>query len=180
MNQHASPETSEADLIEAARQGDGDAFAELFHRHKGYVLRLASRFGVEGDETWDLLQDAFVVFFKKLPSFERRAKLSTYLYPTVKFLALKRKSRFFRRHRTGADEALVRMPAKESLSASLRRVAETVSALPEGQREVVLLRFVDGFSLNEIAVALAIPQGTVKSRLHNAILLLRKNAEEEK
>ena len=48
-----------------------------------------------------------------------------------------------------------------------------VSSLPEGQREVLLMRFVDGMQLDEIAVALAIPLGTVKSRLHNAIQTLR-------
>ena len=45
--------------------------------------------------------------------------------------------------------------------------------LPEAQREVLLMRFVDGLTLAEIAEALAIPLGTVKSRLHNALRALR-------
>jgi RNA polymerase sigma-70 factor (ECF subfamily) len=50
-----------------------------------------------------------------------------------------------------------------------------VTALPEQQREVLMLRFVDGLALSEIAAALEIPLGTVKSRLHNALETLEKN-----
>jgi RNA polymerase sigma-70 factor, ECF subfamily len=52
-------------------------------------------------------------------------------------------------------------------------LAQIVRRLPEGQQEVVLLRFVDDLSLEEIAQALEIPLGTVKSRLHHAISTLR-------
>ena len=48
-----------------------------------------------------------------------------------------------------------------------------LSALPETHREVLLMRFVDGMSLAEVAAALSIPEGTVKSRIHNAIATLR-------
>ena len=48
-----------------------------------------------------------------------------------------------------------------------------LQGLPETHREVLLLRFVDGFSLEEVSEALAIPLGTVKSRMHNAIAALR-------
>ena len=51
-----------------------------------------------------------------------------------------------------------------------------MAGLPEGQREVLLMRFVDGMSLQEIADALDIPEGTVKSRIHNAIATLRTDA----
>jgi RNA polymerase sigma-70 factor, ECF subfamily len=50
-----------------------------------------------------------------------------------------------------------------------------IHSLPEPQREVLMLRFVDGLALNEIARALEIPLGTVKSRLHNALETLEKN-----
>jgi RNA polymerase sigma-70 factor (ECF subfamily) len=50
-----------------------------------------------------------------------------------------------------------------------------LSNLPESHREVILLRFVDDFSLEEIASALEIPLGTVKSRLHHAIAALRED-----
>jgi RNA polymerase sigma-70 factor (ECF subfamily) len=54
-------------------------------------------------------------------------------------------------------------------------LAAVVSGLPETHREVVLMRFVDGLTLEEIGQALDIPLGTVKSRLHNALAALRKD-----
>jgi RNA polymerase sigma-70 factor (ECF subfamily) len=54
-------------------------------------------------------------------------------------------------------------------------LAGVLAQLPEPQREVLLLRFVDGFSLEEIAGALHVPPGTVKSRLHHALAALRRD-----
>ena len=53
--------------------------------------------------------------------------------------------------------------------------AKVLAGLPEAHREVLLMRFVDGMSLAEIAEALSVPDGTVKSRLHNAAAALRKD-----
>ena len=54
-------------------------------------------------------------------------------------------------------------------------LALALDGLPEEQREVLLLRFVDGLSLAEVAEAMDIPLGTVKSRLHNALTALRRD-----
>ena len=59
-------------------------------------------------------------------------------------------------------------------------LAEVVTTLPPAHQEVLLLRFVDGFSLNEIAEALEIPLGTVKSRLHHALDSLRQDGRTRK
>ena len=55
------------------------------------------------------------------------------------------------------------------------QLAGVLAGLPEAQREVLMLRFVDGLSLSEIAAALDVPLGTVKSRLHNALSALRQD-----
>ena len=54
-------------------------------------------------------------------------------------------------------------------------LAAVLAALPPGQREALLMRFVDGMTLTEIAAALRIPCGTVKSRMHNALQTLRQD-----
>jgi RNA polymerase sigma-70 factor (ECF subfamily) len=65
------------------------------------------------------------------------------------------------------------MPAPEPEDPPRQRLAEALSNLGDGQREVVLMRFVDDMKLAQIAEALDIPLGTVKSRLHNALKKLR-------
>ena len=56
-------------------------------------------------------------------------------------------------------------------------LAAAVSKLPDGQREVLLMRVVDEMSVTEIALALGVPEGTVKSRLHHAVGALRGSRE---
>ena len=164
---------SEAGRIEAARKGDQEACSELYRRHRDYVLRLAARFGVADAEAEDLLQEAFIIFFRKMPSFESRAKVSTWLYPTVRFLALKRRRGLLRWLPLGDRELTMSAPAREPLRDGVRNVVDMVAALPADQREILLLRFVDEMSLKEIAAALSRPLGTCKARRFYALEALR-------
>jgi RNA polymerase sigma-70 factor (ECF subfamily) len=102
--------------------------------------------------------------------------MTTFLYPVVKHLALAARRK---RLRMSGDEVALYSaadrPAAPDLGAARAELAGVVSGLPETHREVLLMRFVDAMSLEEIATALEIPVGTVKSRLHNAIAVLRKD-----
>jgi RNA polymerase sigma-70 factor (ECF subfamily) len=72
-------------------------------------------------------------------------------------------------------ESLNEIPAPPSATAETGDLQIVLAHLPEEQREVLLLRFVEGLSLNEIAEAMNIPLGTVKSRIHNALETLRQD-----
>jgi RNA polymerase sigma-70 factor (ECF subfamily) len=172
------PALDDADLVTQARRGDERAFEALYRRHRDFVVAVAGRFGALGDDGLDVLQETFLEFLRRLPTFELRAELRTYLYPVAKHLALKRKGREARFTPTDPqDPGFTSVPAEEPDAARRRRVAEMVSDLPDGQREVVTLRFADGLTLQEIAQALVIPLGTVKSRLFNALRALRAEQE---
>lgn len=125
--------------------------------------------------------------------FELTAKLTTFLYPVVKHeaMALRRKAQ---RMKLGADltdaagrdgerggggvfEELPARDAPADAGLSARRVAKAVAGLSSGQREVVLLRFIDGLSMEEISQVLSVPVGTVKSRLHLALKALADDKE---
>ncbi len=170
-----SAHRTDQQLIAAANSGDGGAFEELYYRYRDWVVRLAQRFTHDEDQALDVLQEVFIYFMKKFPGFELRCELKTFLYPAVRntAISMRRKS-----ERYVADpETMEQMPA---VSASGEGSASdvllgVVKALPEQQREVLLLRFVDGLALNEIATALEIPLGTVKSRLHNGLAFLEKD-----
>jgi RNA polymerase sigma-70 factor (ECF subfamily) len=162
-------------LVEAAARGDPQAFEALYRKHRDYVVSVASRFGATGQDALDVLQETFFYFFRKLPGFELRAQFRTFLYPAAKHLALKRTNRA--RSHVSLDEVserLANIPSPDTESGQRLRVAEIVAGLPHGQREVLELRFVDGFTLGEIADTLGVPLGTVKSRLHNALAALRE------
>ena len=109
------------------------------------------------------------IFYYHFPS-----AMMTFLYPVVKHLSLAARRK--RQRMTGDDAALESAAASESgpaAEAARAELSAVLACLPLTHREVLLLRFVDGFSLEEIATAMKIPLGTVKSRIHNALATLR-------
>ena len=155
---------------EAAR-----AFEALYRRHKDYVLRVALRFVPDTDTALDVLQETFLYLLRQFPpagpGIELTAKVTTLLYPVAKNTALTalRRGNRFPAADVEPDELAVAEPGAAGDAAAV------IAALPERQREVLLLRFVDDMTLAEIAQVLDIPLGTVKSRLHVGIGRLKSS-----
>lgn len=170
--QHALAD--DAELVAAINRGSHAAFESLYRRHRDWAVNLAFRF--TGDEALalDVLQETFLYLLRKFPGFELRASLRTFLYPAIRNLSIAACRKAGRCQAGDAgNEILANLPAPETGVAGDADLAVVLAKLPVTQREVLRLRFVDGFSLEEIAEALAIPVGTVKSRLHNALKTLR-------
>jgi RNA polymerase sigma-70 factor (ECF subfamily) len=164
----------DAELVAAINAGSHAAFETLYRRHRDWTVHLALRF--TGDEALalDVMQETFLYLLRKFPGFELRSQLRTFLYPAVRNLSLAARRKAGRCQAGDAEnELLISLPAPEIRVAGDSDLAVVLANLPTPQREVLLLRFVDGFSLEEIADALEIPLGTVKSRLHNALKTLR-------
>jgi RNA polymerase sigma-70 factor, ECF subfamily len=165
---------NDAELIAAINQGSHAAFETLYRRHRDWTVNLAFRF--TGDEALalDVMQETFLYLLRKFPGFELRASLRTFLYPAVRNLSIAARRKAGRCQAADSEnEILANLPAPETGVALDDDLAAVLENLPAKQREVLLLRFVDGFSLEEIADAMEIPLGTVKSRLHNALKTLR-------
>jgi RNA polymerase sigma-70 factor (ECF subfamily) len=162
---------SDEQLIAAANAGDPAAFEALYLRYRDWVLRLACRFTGDHDAALDVLQETFLYFLRKFPGFHLTARLTTFLYPAVRNLALADRRK---RNRAGDPAPLDALPAPPSPPPGVHDDLQAVLAiLPDLHREVLLMRCVDDLSLAEIAAALGVPLGTVKSRLHAALERLR-------
>ena len=165
---------SDEALIAALNHGDWSAFESLYHRHKDWVHRLACRY-TDRDAALDVLQDVFAYFMAQFPGFRLTARLTTYLYPVVKntALAANRRSRKLK---------FGEVPDVPSLEVQLPEgdLGDLVRTLPDGQLEVLLMRVIDGMSVEEVGAALGIAEGTVKSRLHNALERLRADERAKK
>jgi RNA polymerase sigma-70 factor (ECF subfamily) len=164
---------SDLELVGRLNAGDGAAFDALYYRHKDYVHRLARRFTGHDDDALDVLQETFAYLARKFPGFRLTAQMTTFLYPVVRNLSLAAKRK--RRRFVGGsdDELLNELPDTSAADPENGELVAILSLLPAGHREVLIMRFVDDFSLEEIATALSIPVGTVKSRLHHALAKLR-------
>jgi len=181
MEPPAGPMTSsdtrgDQELIAAVNEGDADAFAALYYRYRDWVAGLA--FQITGDHAlaMDVLQETFLYVLKKFPGFRLTAQFKTFLYPAVRNLAIAAR-RKTARHQSSEQElaALQRAVAPEPLSSDAEALACAMESLTEEHKEVLQLRFVEGFKLGEIAEAMDLPLGTVKSRLHYALEILRED-----
>jgi len=176
-----SDSRSDLELIDAVNEGDSSAFDVLYLRHRDWVVNLAFRFTRDRDLALDVLQETFLYFLKKFPGFRLTAKLTTFFYPAVRNLSLTavKKARRFQ-----SDEEIgehVEAPEEVAPVENQReQLAAVMSELSEEHREVLLLRFVEGMKMGEIAETMDIPTGTVKSRLHNALTALRKDERTRK
>lgn len=164
---------SDADLLASYLRGDTRAFEAIYSRHKDFAARTARRFARDESEAMDAFQEAFTRLVTHAPRLHLTGKLSTWLYPVIRNIIVE-KRRKERGLKLVSDEH-ESSPATTATTPTedhndLRRRLES---LPDDQREVVLLRVVEQMSVQEVATALEIPEGTVKSRLHHALHALR-------
>ena len=165
---------SDQQLIESINQGDSEAFEILYYRYRNWVYNLAWRFTRNDSDSLDVLQETFTYLLDKFPGFNLGASMTTFLYPVVKHLAMNivRKNRRF----ASGEDDLIKIPISAEEPVEHRsELVVVLNVLPEEQREVLLMRFVDEMDLKEIAAALNIPTGTIKSRLHRALETLRRD-----
>jgi len=186
---------SDEQLIALVNQGDVEAFAVLYRRHRDWVVHLAMRFTGDHALALDVMQELFLYFLRKFPGFTlRRAQggplscqLRSFFYPAVRNLSLAARRKAARHQADETELPELAAPAvqggpgaADDPAASRAALQEVVGTLPEPQREVLFLRFVDELSLQEIADALEIPLGTVKSRLFHALQALRQSQRVKK
>lgn len=170
------PSPSDQELVRQINAGNSGAFDVLYERHKQWVVDLAFRFTHDEHLALDVLQDAFLYLLRKFPGFVLTAQMRTFLYPVVRNLSLTARGKA-ERCQSDPDEMnrLADQPAADALTGGDDAFTILLSRIPEPQREVLWLRFVDGMSLEEIAGAMGIPLGTVKSRLHHALEAIRED-----
>jgi RNA polymerase sigma-70 factor (ECF subfamily) len=164
------------DLVAAVNRGQWEAFDTLYFRYRDWTFRLAWRFCGSETDAHDVVQEVFVYLAGKFRTgLDLRAGMTTLLYPAVKHtaLAIKRKRR---RTQAMAEEIEIAAPLLAADTDAVRvELAAVLAVLSDAHREVLLMRFVDDMTLEEIGIALAVPVGTVKSRLHHALAAVREN-----
>lgn len=164
---------TDAELVAALNAGDASAFESLYLRHREWVFRVARRYAPAGEDPADITHEVFLALLRQFPGFRLTSRLTTYLFPIARHAALARARARETEARLRPNAVREDKYAALSPSGASPEFAAAVDALPPGQREVLLMRAVDEMALEEISLALAIPLGTVKSRLHAALQALR-------
>lgn len=172
-------ERSDDDLVTAAQSGDRTAVEELLERYEPTIYRFGLRMCGNEDAAREVLQETLLAAFRHLPGFRGDARLSTWLYQIARSFCIKeRRGQHPTRSldETGAPELEDPAPQPDA-RLHAREVGEALSraiaALPAEQREVLVLRDVEGLSADQAADVVGIAVGALKSRLHRARMALR-------
>lgn len=162
-----TPESDDA-LIAGCREGHPEAQRACFERYRDRVHSIALHF-LRGDydAAHDVTQEVFVRFFRAAPGFRADARLSSYLYRAVANACtdeLRRRRRFVFGDLTERQHPVV----QQADNSEREEVLAAVQRLSPKLRLVVLMRYFDELSYEEIAEALSVSAGTVASRLSRA------------
>ena len=165
------------DLVEAARRGDREAYADLIRIRGDRLFAIAQRILRDVDRTEDAVQDALVIAWRDLPSLRDPDRFDAWLRRLLVrscVLEAKRERRLSATVRLLPIEFDVPSHSDDYLAVADRdELDRGFRRLPPEQRALLVLRHFAGLETAEIADALAIPPGTVRSRLHHAHRAMR-------
>jgi RNA polymerase sigma-70 factor (ECF subfamily) len=170
----------EGELIARAQAGDAGAFEALVNEHQRFVYNLALRTVGNPQEAEDLAQEAFVRAWLALPNFKGQSRLRTWLYRIVTNLCYNRLPGLRRELLTIGEDTIADLPADDAgpgcgfESNELREyLHEQIDRLDQSYRVLIVLRYQQELSYEEIASVLNLPLGTVKTGLFRAKERLR-------
>jgi RNA polymerase sigma-70 factor, ECF subfamily len=178
---------NERELVERCRRGDEGAFQELVDRYKDLVFALIARTVQDRSRAEDLAQDVFLRIHRGLPYYRGEARLSTWIYRIVANLCLQAHTRpKGARETVSLDEERAR--GRITVSTTDRRFGDlelrdrlekAITRLPAHYRLLIAAHYLQGVQYEDLAEALQLPLGTVKTQLFRAKQQLRRLLETE-
>jgi RNA polymerase sigma-70 factor (ECF subfamily) len=150
-------ETTDDQLMQAAAEGDGDAFGEIILRHQQVVWKVAYRFLADSMEAEDAAQEAFLKVLEAAPRYRSRGSFRTYLYRILTHICIDRS----RKKRPTSAAAIPDFPdpspdPAQSLMAKEHQmqIRKALDVLPTKQKAAIILKHYEGLSYAEIAQVL--------------------------
>jgi RNA polymerase sigma-70 factor (ECF subfamily) len=181
----------ETRLAKLARKGDQRAFAEIVSIYKDKLYHLAYRMTGSRQEAEDVVQETFLRVYKNLDRYDENQKFSTWIYRIATNLCIdrlrKRRAVYSLDAESSDHEGLdgyAMLPSDDKtpesellLSETQRLIHEAMATLPAKYKSVMVLRYLQDLSLQEISDVLNMPVTTVKTRVHRGREFLRKKLE---
>jgi len=176
---------NERELVERCRRGDEGAFQELVDRYKDLVFALVARTVQDRSRAEDLAQEVFLRIHRGLPYFRGEARLSTWIYRIVANVCLQDRGRPSAIRRaisldTSDARAAASSPDRQFGDLELRdRLEKAIARLPAHYRLLIAAHYLEGVQYEDMADAMQLPLGTVKTQLFRAKQQLRRILETE-
>jgi len=157
---------NEVQLVEAARNGCIDSFAALYEKYHGPMVALAYSILAGRDRAEDVAQETFAIACRDLPTLKSKDKFAAWLAGICRNLS-KQMLRAARSERNLTPDEYV-VPAKDRTDERSEAIRQAVWNLRNAERELIVLRYFDGFSQAQISSVLGISAQSVNGRLVRA------------
>lgn len=178
-------------LAKLARKGDQRAFAEIVGLYKDKIFHLAYRMLNNRHEAEDIVQETFLRVYKSLDRYDENQKFSTWIYRIGTNLCIDRLRKRKPSYSLDADMndqegmdgySMIpsddRTPESEMLISETQRIIhQAIESLPAKYKTIMILRYIQDMSLQEISDVLDLPVTTIKTRVHRGREYLRKKLE---
>lgn len=168
-----------ATLINRLKQNDQLAFKELVYAFTPRLMTVARLYSKDNEEAKDILQDAFILVFRKIDMFQGTEEAAFYgwVKRMIVNLCLSRNQRKFRKMEKSIEEVTVTKGQDANVLSNMSHdeIMKLVFALPDVYRQVFALYAIEGYSHKEIGEKLDIQESSVRSRYHRARAMLREN-----
>jgi RNA polymerase sigma factor (sigma-70 family) len=171
---------TETALTAALKQHDNEAFEYLYSNYKGALFTVVLQIIPEREIAEDVLQEAFVMAWKNIDKYDAaKGRLFTWLFNVTRNCAIntiRSKSFKTQQKNDSFDNYVTYVDEKENTVLNINQIGlrKQVHQLREDYKNVVELSYFNGYTHEEISKILTVPVGTVKTRLRNALIELRK------
>lgn len=175
-----------SELVRAAKAGEVRAFDKLVLLYQTKIYNLALNYVKQEEEAKDLAQDIFVTVYKSIATLKDDSKFSSWLFQVAlnhcrnRYKKLQRRG-FFSSQSIDDPDSYIQLATEDNPGSNAERrdlqkiVRQAIAAMPEAEKEIILLRDIQELSYEEISTVLKIPLGTVKSKLNRARTALKNN-----
>lgn len=173
--------------IEEVRAGNMQAFTKIIDKYKNQLFATVLRMTKNPEDAQDLVQEAFIKVYEQLNKYDFKGSFSSWLYRVTINHCLDelRKKRYQVEHITFNEKGIESSEENEPEIVFLkkeksRQLEKLIASLPEDERMIILLRYANERSYEEISELLHIPLSTVRNKLHRAKKKMRKIVQAEK
>jgi len=176
----------DSELVQQVINGNNHAFRFLVSKHQRLVLHVVGRIVQQQDQVEDVCQEVFIKVFKKMTSFRKESKLSTWIATIAYNTAITHIRKQKRKNELSFDEDPVLLAAEKGSGPNQKMMEKEevriylmklIEKLPVQYRTVLTLYHLEEFSYNEIVEITGMPEGTIKSYLSRARTLLKGKIE---
>lgn len=172
---------TEEELVAALQQHEKKAYEYLYHQYKGALLTVIKQVITDDETATDVLQEVFLTIWKNISKYDpSKGRLFTWLHKLGRNCAINTtRSKTFKSQQKNSsiDNYVTYTEGLEGPGFDINKIGlrKQVHLLRDEYKKVIELCYFEGYMQREIAEILQIPEGTVKTRLRNALIELRKN-----